>query len=84
LPGRFSAGRSSTKFFDFVRCGAVGIYSDSEPYASFVRNGVDGLLVRNDPEAWVEAILRLVHDSETRVAMAQAAALRVEKDRSGT
>ncbi|KPK47741.1 MAG: glycosyl transferase group 1 family protein, partial [Thiotrichales bacterium SG8_50] len=77
LPGRFNAGRSSTKFFDFVRCGAVGIYSDTAPYAGFVRNGVDGLLVRNDPDAWVEAISTLARDGETRSRMAQTAAQRL-------
>jgi glycosyltransferase involved in cell wall biosynthesis len=76
LPGRFGAGRSSTKFFDFVRCGAVGIYSDVAPYSGFVRDGVDGLLVRNDPHTWVEAIQRLVRDDELRAKMAQAASQR--------
>jgi glycosyltransferase involved in cell wall biosynthesis len=77
LPGRFSAGRSNTKFLDFVRCGAVGIYSDAPPYSGFVRNGVDGLLVRNDPDAWVEAISTLARDGETRSRMAQTAAQRL-------
>jgi len=77
LPGQFNAGRSPTKFFDFVRCGAVGIYSDVTPYAGFVRNGVDGLLVKNDPDAWVEAILRLARNSKTRTKMAEVAAERV-------
>jgi len=79
LPGRFAAARSSTKFLDFVRCGAVGIYSDVVPYAGFVRSGVDGLLIDNDPALWVEAILRLVEDGETRAKMAKAA-----KERIGT
>ena len=77
LPGRFAAGRSSTKFFDFTRCGAVGIYSDIEPYAGFVRHSLDGLLVKNDPDAWVEAILSLVRDGNMRARMAQAASERV-------
>ncbi len=76
LPGRFSAGRSSTKFLDFVRCGAVGIYSDVAPYAGFVRHGVDGMLVTNEPDAWVGVILSLVRDREARARMAQAAAKR--------
>jgi hypothetical protein len=74
LPGRFAAARSSTKFLDFVRCGAVGIYSDVAPYAGFVRNGIDGLLIDNDPVLWVESILRLVGDQEGRARMAQSAA----------
>ena len=77
LPGRFSAGRSSTKFLDFVRCGAVGIYSDVAPYAGFVRHGVDGILVRNEPETWVEAIVSLARNSEGRARMTQSAAQRL-------
>jgi len=77
LPGRFNAGRSGTKFFDFVRCGAVGVFSDAPPYAGFVRHGVDGLLVRNEPDAWVDAILNLAQDREARERMAQAAAERM-------
>lgn len=77
LPGRFGAGRSCTKFFDITRCGAVGVYSDVAPYAGFVRHGVDGLLLKNDPDVWVEAILRLVRDAETRSRMALAASERV-------
>jgi glycosyltransferase involved in cell wall biosynthesis len=73
LPSRFNAGRSGTKFFDFVRCGAVGIYSDAVPYAGFVRNEVDGILVKNDSDAWVEAILRLARDDKTRKRMAKIA-----------
>jgi hypothetical protein len=77
LPGRFSAGRSNTKFLDFVRCGAVGIYSDVAPYAGFVRHGVDGMLVRNEPEAWVETIVNLARNGEVRARMAQSAAQRL-------
>jgi hypothetical protein len=81
LPGRFAAARSSTKFLDFVRCGAVGIYSNVVPYAGFVRSGVDGLLIDNDPDLWVEAMLRLVQDRETRAKMAKAAMERIGPDR---
>jgi hypothetical protein len=77
LPGRFAAARSNTKFLDFVRCGAVGIYSDVAPYAGFVRDGVDGLLIDNDPVLWVEAILRLVQDGEARAKMAKAGMARI-------
>lgn len=77
LPGRFSAGRSSTKYLDFVRCGAVGIYSDVAPYAGFVRHGVDGMLVSNEPEAWVETIVNLARNGEVRARLAQSAAQRL-------
>jgi glycosyltransferase involved in cell wall biosynthesis len=73
LPGPFNAARCHTKFFDFVRCGAVGIYSDVEPYASFVQDGVDGLLVPNSAQAWSAAMVRLMGDDALRDRMAAAA-----------
>lgn len=73
LPHKFNAARGYTKFFDFVRCGAAGIYSNVEPYASFVRHERDGLLVENDREAWVEAIERLAGDAELRQRLTEAA-----------
>lgn len=73
LPDPFNAARGPTKFFDFVRMGAVGIYSDVVPYRGFVRDGVDGLLLPNDPQLWVETILELRNNSLQRKAMAEAA-----------
>jgi hypothetical protein len=78
LPHRFNAARSHTKFYDFVRCGAAGIFSNVEPYRSFVRHERDGLLVENDPQAWVEAISRLAGDAELRGRLAEAARARVQ------
>lgn len=66
LPHAFNAARSHTRFYDLVRCGAAGIFSNVEPYASFVRHETDGLLVDNDPNAWTDAILRLAEDSALR------------------
>lgn len=77
LPGHFNAARSHVKFFDIQACGAAGIYSAAAPFAGFVRDGEDGLLVGNDPAAWVEAILRLAEDPGLRQAVAAAADRRV-------
>ncbi|MFZ2651313.1 MAG: glycosyltransferase family 1 protein [Burkholderiaceae bacterium] len=76
MPGAFNAGRGVVKFFDFVRIGAVGLYSDRPPFAGFIRHGVDGLLVGDDPQAWVDAIVALAGDSVARQRMAEAAAQR--------
>jgi hypothetical protein len=73
LPHAFNAARGHTKFFDFVRCGAAGIFSNVEPYASFVRHEEDGLLVDNQPHAWVAAIERLAGDAALRERIAEAA-----------
>lgn len=77
LPGPFNAGRGAVKFHDYARMGALGVYSDMAPYAGFVRDGVDGLLLPNDPATWVEALCRLAADPARRAALAAAAQARV-------
>lgn len=79
LPTPFNAARGVTKFFDFARMGAVGIYSDVEPYRNFVRHGIDGLLVETEPQAWSKAISWLVENPKRREAIAAAAALRARE-----
>ena len=56
-----------------MRCGAAGIFSNVEPYASFVKHEEDGLLVDNEPAAWVKAIERLAGDAALRQRIATAA-----------
>lgn len=77
LPGKFNAARGPTKFFDYTRMGAAGIYSDVAPYRGFVRDGVDGVLLGNEPALWVEALLRLAEDNAGRESLAVAAKQRV-------
>ena len=57
LPGPYNAARGPTKFFDFIRMGALGLYSDVEPYSSFITEPRQGVLLPNDPDAWCEAIV---------------------------
>jgi glycosyltransferase involved in cell wall biosynthesis len=76
LPQPFNKGRGPTKFFDFVRMGAVGLYTDVPPYRDFVRNGVDGILLSNEPNAWINAISELAREPARRQAMAAAARTR--------
>lgn len=73
LPGPFNAGRGPTKFFDFARMGAVGIYTDVAPYRGFICDGVDGILLPNDADLWVKTIVELVADVPRRELMAKAA-----------
>jgi len=73
LDSPFNAARSITKFFDILRCGAAGIYSDKEPFRSFIRSGEDGLLVDNHPDAWVQAITCLANTPELRERLYQNA-----------
>ena len=76
LPTPFNATRGPVKFCDFARMGAVGVYGDVVPFAGFVRDGVDGLLLPNEPARWIEALVALVNDAPRRSAIAAAARVR--------
>ena len=65
----FNQARSYTKFFDFTRCGAVGIYSPAGACAEVVRHEMEGLIVALEHEAWVMAILDLARDEPLRQSM---------------
>jgi hypothetical protein len=77
LPGRFNAARGPVKFIDYTRQGALGMYSRVPPYEGFVRDGVDGVLLPNAPEAWVEAIVQWASDTPGRQRLAAAARARL-------
>lgn len=73
LPVEFNKGRGPTKFFDYTRMGAAGIYTDIAPYRGFIRDGVDGILLPNDPEIWKRTILALATNQNLRNQLALAA-----------
>jgi hypothetical protein len=73
LPSAFNRGRGPTKFYDYSRLGAAGIYTNVSPYRGFIRDGVDGLLLGNDPKEWAAAILALAADETRRTRIAAAA-----------
>lgn len=73
LAGAFNAARAPVKLIDAARTGAAGLYSDRPPYRGFVRDGIDGLLLDDDPARWLTAIDRLVADPGERHRLAMAA-----------
>ncbi|WP_396103318.1 glycosyltransferase [Cyanobium sp. Morenito 9A2] len=68
----FNAARAAVKCVDAARCGAAGLYSDRPPYRGFVRPDVDGLLLSDDQQQWLEAISDLVTKPHLRIALAHA------------
>lgn len=76
LPGVFNAARGPVKFVDYTRQGALGLYSRVPPYEGFVRDGIDGVLLPNTPEAWVEAIVHWAGDAAGRAERVGAARAR--------
>lgn len=67
LPGRFNAVRSHTKAFDIARCGAVGLFSDREPYATALRDS-GAILLPDHRDGWVAEAIRLLRDDSLRFA----------------
>lgn len=80
VPGPFNAARAPTKVLDNARMGAVGLYADAVPYRGFVRDGVDGLLLPMQAEAWVAALQALAADPARRRALAAACRQRVQQE----
>lgn len=66
------------KFVEYASYGIAGVYSALPPYRDVVRDGVDGLLCGNTPDAWLDSLTRLIEDDGLRQRMGQAAAARAE------
>lgn len=64
--------RSHNKLHDHAAFGAAGLYGDIRPYRETVSHGHDGLLLPPEPEAWSEALARLVHDPAAARRLAEA------------
>ena len=62
-----------SKFVEYASFGLAGIYSDAEVYRRAVRDGETGLLAANTPEAWENALERLLTDDPLRGRLAAGA-----------
>jgi hypothetical protein len=58
---------------------AVGLYSNIKPYSDFIRHGVDGFLLPNDPHVWVSTIMTLYQNPELRKRIIQSAQERMQQ-----
>ena len=61
------------RFLDITRMGGVGIYSRRAPFIDLIEDGVDGLLVGDDPAQWTAALEQLLGDRDATRAMAHNA-----------
>ena len=62
----FTNYKYHTKLLEYTHIGCAGIYSKLEIYTRVIVDGITGLLVDNQVEAWRDAILRLLKDPELR------------------
>lgn len=75
LESDFNLARGPVKFYDFVRMGAVGVYSNCAPYNDFIEQNINGILLENDPQRWVDAITLLINKEKKRAELANNAKL---------
>lgn len=61
------------KFLEYSSIGAVGIYSNVEPYTFIIKNKFNGILCDDSEQKWYEAITFLIANHEIREKMAQNA-----------
>lgn len=66
----FNRGKSELKALDYAALGVAVLASDVAPYRGSIADGIGGELVLNDPDAWAEAIGRMVRLARTRRELA--------------
>lgn len=74
----FHRSKYWNKYLEYGSLGIPGIYSEDSPNAMVVRSEQTGLIVPNQPDAWGNAIERLITDGHFRVELGRAAAQDVE------
>jgi glycosyltransferase involved in cell wall biosynthesis len=72
-PNSFSQGKSFGKLLAYMAAGVAVVTTNGIDHPLFFRDGVNGVLLDNDPESWAEACARLLEDPETRERIVQAA-----------
>ncbi len=65
-------------FWEHTAAGAVTVASKLDPYSSAIEDGSTGLLVDKQPEAWVQAILKLIKNHDLRAQLLESAERSVE------
>lgn len=50
------------KYIEYASIGAIGVYSDLDPYSLVVKNGENGFLCANTYEAWYNGIMCAIKD----------------------
>ncbi len=61
---KFNQGKSNIKWLEYSAAGIPGAFSDITPYNSCIRHEQNGLLVKNNPDSWFDAMNQLILDSE--------------------
>lgn len=65
--------KTNNKYREYGAMRIAGIYTNTSPYTESVTDGVTGMLVEHDAEAWYRALEKLITDEPLRKQIADAA-----------
>lgn len=82
LDSRFNAARSHTRALDIARCRSAGVFSADGPYDTVIQSGVNGVLLPNVADVWVEQLCSLVQ-SPDRLSALIAQSMALNRHRAG-
>ncbi len=69
----FNSAKSDNKFREYAAAGIPAVYSRTVSFTGSVRNNDNGLLCDNTTEAWLEALERMIKDSDLRARIKTSA-----------
>ncbi len=70
---KFNNYKYYNKYLEYSAYGIPAIYSSVEPYTQVIKNNENGILVNNEPEEWLEAIMQMIEHSNLRETIAEKA-----------
>ncbi len=73
----FENCKTNLKFREYAALRVPGVYSDVPLYRSCIEDGTTGLLCANEPDAWIDALGRLLMDRSLREQIRQQSAVAV-------
>lgn len=68
---QFHRSKSNNKYREFGGAKVSGIYSNVTPYNDCIQDGVNGLLVDNTVQSWVNGLQRLINDPNLRIKISE-------------
>jgi len=77
-----SRSKCPNKYLEITMSGAVGIYSNVEPYSSVIENNRTGILTENTPQAWYQSIALLIDNLDLRNSIYENAHKQIMDDYS--
>ncbi|GAB2669974.1 glycosyltransferase [Paenibacillus thermoaerophilus] len=69
----FHSCKYFNKYLEYGAIGAAGIYSNVKPYTRVITNGINGILVDNTENSWIEAMKSLIEQASIRNSIRQNA-----------